>query len=244
MGRYDGRLKVYHNGTWKNVQQLRVYRNGSWIDFGNNESSITKSLYVRQNGSDKRITRNRVDTPRSETVGLGYHQGAWSISTQQVYCFNNTGGVTNVKFYARFNVKAGGACRLFEFKSTYFNNCSFYAGIKADGTVYYTLTDYQWAGMSWTHNAGRINMGYDQSSWQTIEFVGNTGSNTLYVYVNGTRYDFPRHTAWHSNSTGSVGDNNLRIATNGTFQINTAGSAFTSISEDKTTNYYTETRWV
>lgn len=244
-GRYDDRLKVYKNNAWHNAKRVRVYKNG-WVDLGDDQSNNTKSLYVYKNGSRTRITRNRQDVQKSRTVGAGYHQGSWNINTRQQYCFNNTGGATNTKFYAYFKVKASGACRLFEFASSYFSGCSFYAGIRSNGKVYYTLKEYQWAGNQWTHETtAAITMGHDAANWQTIEFIGDIGTNTLYVKVNGTSQGFSRHSAWESDSTNAyVGDSNLRIATDGTFKINTANSPFTSITEDSTTEYYTETTWV
>lgn len=249
MGRYDNRLKVYHAGTWKPVSRLRVYVNGAWKDFGDNTSSNTNALYVNTGTQNKRVTRNRNDVQRSETIGAGYHQGAWSINTRQQYCFNNSGGATNTEFYAYFKVKASGAGRLFYFASSYFRNTFFDSGINANGTVWYRVKEGGGNG-SWnptdnTHTtSAAIQMGFDKG-WQTIEFRGSRGSNTLYVTVNGVSQGFPRHTAWESNSTGgTVGNNNLRIATDGTFRINTASSPFTSIKEDTTTRYYTETTWV
>lgn len=242
----DGRYKkiAVHNGsTFTQPTRVRIYKNGGWVDFGTNESGNTNSIYVIKNGNPIRATLNRKDTQKSRTVRLGYHQGAWGITTQQVYCFNNTGGATNHKFYARFNVKASGACRLFEFRSTYYD-CSFYAGIYANGQVYYTVKDNQWIHTSFTNKAGSINMGHGVGSWQTIVFEANAGSNDLYVTVNGNTQSFSRRTAWETGSEGTVGDGNLRIATNGTFIINTCDSPFTSISEDTTTEQYTETTWV
>lgn len=247
-GRYDDRLKVYKDNAWHNAKRVRVYKNG-WVDLGDDQSSNTKSLYVYKNGNRIRITRDRHDEQKSRTVGAGYHQGSWNITTRQQYCFNNTGGATNTKFYARFNVKAkaGTAVRLFEYRSAYFgDNCKIYAGIRSNGKVWYRLTDYQWSGRYWDHETtAAITMGYDAATWQTIEFIGDVGTNTLYVKVNGVSQGFPRHSAWESNSNNAyVGDSNLRIATNNTFKIDTANSPFTSITEDTTTEYYTETTWV
>lgn len=242
----DGRYKkiAVHNGSrFTQPTRIRIYKNGGWVDFGVNDSGNTNSINVIKNGRSVRATLNRKDTPKSRTVGAGYHQGAWGITTQQTYCFNNSGGAGNHRFYARFYVKTSGACRLFEFRSTYFD-CSFYAGIKSDGTVYYTVKDNKWIHKTFTNEADKINMGHGVGSWQTIVFEGPAGSNYLYVTVNGNQKSFDRRTAWETNSEGTVGDGNLRIATNGTFIINTCDSPFTSISEDTTPEYYTETTWV
>lgn len=255
MGRYDSRIKVYQQGQWKDVKRLRVYANGAWQDLGDNTSFNTNQLYVRNNNRDVRITRDRVDTTKTETVGLGYHQGEWSITTRQQYCFNNTGGATNTKFYAKFKVKASGASRLFYFASSYFWNTFFDSGISADGKIWYRVCDSggkTWSGASqqWTPSdnthttTAAIQMGFDRD-WQIIEFIGDKGTNQLHVKVNGVDQSFNRHTAWETYSKdGKVGSNNLRVATDGTFKIDTANSPFTSINEDKTTNTYTETSWV
>jgi len=249
MGRYDSRIRVYANGQWNNVNRIRVYANGAWQDLGTNDSANTRQLYAKSNNGQVRITRDRVDTQKSETVGLGYHQGEWAISTRQQYCFNNTGGATNTKFYAKFKVKASGASRLFYFASSYFNNTWFDSGINANGTVWYRVKDGggngSWTPSDNTHTTNAaIQMGFDKD-WQTIEFIGDKGTNYLHVKVNGVDQSFNRHTAWETYSKdGKVGSNNLRVSTDGSFKIDTANSPFTSISEDKTTRYYTETTWV
>lgn len=256
-GRYGDRIKVYYNNAWHTINRLRVYSNGNWIDLGTNDSNATQQLYaVNGTASPIRITRDRVDTPKTETIGLGYHQGEWSISTRQQYCFNTTApGVTKTKFYAFFKVKASGASKLFSFSSSYFWNTFFESGIRDNGKVWYRVCDSGgktwWNDTpSWTPNDNThetteaIQMGFDKG-WQTIEFTGDIGSNTLYVKVNGVSQGFARHTAWETSSTNEkVGSDNLRVATDGTFKIDTANSPFTTISEDKTTRSYTETTWV
>lgn len=249
MGRYDSRIKVYSDGAWHTLSRIRVFANGAWQDLGTNDSSNNRQLYAKSGNGQVRITRNRVDTQKSETIGAGYHQGEWAIGTRQQYCFNNSGGATNTRFYASFKVKANAATRLFYFASAYFNNTWFEAGIRSNGKVWYRVKDGGGNG-SWTpvdvvyETTAAIQMGFD-AAWQTIEFIGEKGTNTLYVKVNGTSQGFPRRTAWESYSKdGRVGSNNLRVATDGSFRIDTANSPFTSISEDKTTRYYTETTWV
>lgn len=253
-GRYDDRIKVYSNGSWHTVSRIRVYANGAWQDLGTNDSANTRQLYAKNGNGQIRITRNRVDTQKSETVGLGYHQGEWNISTRQQYCFNfrpspTSNGVSKTRFYAKFKVKASGASRLFYFASAYFGNTWFDSGINANGTVWYRVKDGGgnggWTPSDHTHTtSAAIQMGFDKA-WQTIEFIGDVGSDTLYVKVNGVSQGFARHTAWETNSkNGKVGSNNLRVATDGTFKIDTANNPFTSISENTTTRYYTETTWV
>lgn len=242
MGRYD-KIRVY-DGGWKQPSRIRVYKKGTgWVDFGNNTSFNNNTINVKKSSGFVRATLNRKDTERSETLYRGYHVGAYSLGTKQAYCFNNTGGAANRRFYAKMVVKANGACRLFDFYADHID-CSLYVGIRADGTVYYTLRDYQWVKTSWTHNAGRIAMGFGQG-WQTIELIGEVGSNTFTVKVNGSASSFPRHTAWSYNSYGTVGDNNgnLQIQHGGVY-INTYGDTFNTTYNDSYINKYTVTAWV
>lgn len=60
MGRYD-KIKVYNNGSWHTPNRIRVYKNG-WQDLGTNDSSNTKTLYVRHNNRFRRATLNKKTT--------------------------------------------------------------------------------------------------------------------------------------------------------------------------------------
>lgn len=243
MGRYDN-IKVYSNG-WKQPSRIYIYKkNKGWVDFGDHSTSYNNTdIHVRKGKSFVRATKYRKDTKHKDPVSLDYHVGAYGLGTKQAYCFNNTGGATNKRFYAKMVVKAKGACRLFDFYAEYID-CSLYVGITSDGTVYYTLRDYQWSKTSWTHYAGKIAMGFGQG-WQTIELIGEVGSNTFTVKVNGSASSFPRHTAWNYNSYGTVGDNNgnLQIKYKGV-EINTYGQSFTDSYNDTYINEYTTTEWL
>ena len=139
MGRYD-KIRVYNNG-WKQPSRIRIYKKGTgWVDFGTNTSSNNNTINVKKSSGFVRATLNRKDTEKSETLYRGYHVGAYGLGTKQAYCFNNSGGASNKRFYAKMVVKANGACRLFDFYADYVD-CSLYVGIKSDGTVYYTLRE-------------------------------------------------------------------------------------------------------
>lgn len=248
MGRYDNRIKVYKDGEWKTIKNIKVYRNGVWVDLGNNDSDNIRSLYVRKNNENVRVTRNKMETTRTVTTTADYQQRNTNISTVQQYCYTNTGGATNRRFYVKMKVKASGACKLFEFSSA--GLFSFYAGIKADGTVWYKIIDNYFVKSSMTNNASKITMGFD-AEWQTIEFIGEkgaSGANAFKVKVNGTTTSFRLFTAWDARtwrgSSGNVGANNLRICTDGSFVINTADAPFTSLVAETETTTVTDITWV
>jgi hypothetical protein len=241
MGRYD-KIKVYDNG-WKQPSRIRVMKNGSWVDFGTNTSSNNKTINVKKSSGFVRATLNRKDTEKSETLYRGYHVGAYDINTKQAYCFC-TSAAPQKRFYAKMVVRAKGACRLFEIKANVFD-CSLYVGIKADGTVYYRLRDYQFVGKTWEHTVGKISMGFDQG-WQTIELVGDVGNNRFKGWINGVNTSSESyHTAWNDNSYGYVGDNNgnLQIQHGGVY-FNTYGNTFNTSYNDSYINKYTVTTWV
>ena len=245
MGRYDERIKVYHEGAWKPVKQLRVHQGGRWLDLGTNDSDNARELLVHIGGESKRVTRNRHEKAIQYVNSLGYHIGNAKITTLQQYCFNNSGGATNREFNINMKVKASGACTLVSFSTG--SNFSFKAGIKSDGTVYYELKDKAYAKNTYTHNAGQIQMGFDKD-WQTVKFYGGVKAGVFKVIVNGVTSQFSIHTAWDAKSwggsTGTFGANNLRIATDGSFIINTANAPFTTLTEVKETVNDVEVSWV
>jgi len=247
-GRYDNRLRVYKNGTWYNAKRVRVYKNG-WVDLGDDQSDNTKSLYVYKNNSRVRVTRNKNVTPREVTTSAGYQQRETTINTVQQYCFTNTGGATNRRFHVVMYVKANAATRLFEFWTG--SQFSFYAGVRSNGEVYYTIKDTQYIGTTFTNTANhRISMGFNQD-WQKIEFIGEkgaSGAEAFNVYVNGNRTGFRLRTAWDARSwggsNGKLGSGSLRISRNHSFEINTADAPFTSLVDETTTTTVYDTTWV
>lgn len=246
MGRYD-KIKVYSNG-WKQPSRIYIYKkNKGWVDFGDHATSYNNTdIHVRKGNSFVRATKYRKDTTHKDVVSLGYHVGAYKLYTKQAYCFYNTGGAANRRFYAKMVVRAKGACRLFDFYADYID-CHIYVGIKSDGTVYYKLRDGEWAKNSWEHKAGKIAMGFGQG-WQTVELVGdcNGSGSVMKVWINGQESgSFPRHTAWSYDSYGTVGDDNgnLQIKHKGV-EINTYGQSFTDSYNDTYINEYTTTEWL
>lgn len=115
MGRYDSRLKVYDGSVWKNVKQLRVYNGSSWIDFGNNESTLKRSLYVKDaNLVDKRITR---DHSVYNIPGEIYGTGKFNILPKGNFQFYNyTSGPKGVdfNFQGTFRKTASGDITIFK----------------------------------------------------------------------------------------------------------------------------------
>lgn len=244
-GRYDNRLRVYKDGTWYNAKRVRVYKNG-WIDLGDDQSDNTKSLYVYKNDSRVRVTRNKNVTSRVVTTSAGYQQRETAINTVQQYCFTNTGGATNRRFHVIMYVKANAATRLFEFWSG--SQFSFYAGVRSNGEVYYTIKDSLYTKRTYTDTADhKISMGFDKG-WQKIEFIGEKGASTFNVYVNDNRTGFSLRTAWDARSwggsSGKLGSGNLRISRKHSFEVNTADAPFTSLVDETTTTTVYDTSWV
>lgn len=98
MGRYD-RIRVYHNGQWKQPTRIRRYYYGTWQDLGDNNSSNTVSMYVRNSsGASKRATLNRQDY---DYIVDQWAQGSFSLIPAYgfQYCTYNTDGATNRNWY-------------------------------------------------------------------------------------------------------------------------------------------------
>lgn len=81
MGRYD-KIKVYNNGSWRTPNRIRVYKNG-WQDLGTNDSSNTKTLYVRHNNRFRRATLNKKTTT---TVTDRWATGPFKVWPINGYC--------------------------------------------------------------------------------------------------------------------------------------------------------------
>lgn len=113
MGRYDDRFKVYHDGAFKNVKQLRVWNGLSWLDFGNNDSSSTRSLFVRNSsGGNSRVTRNReVYTIPGEVYGEGQFQ-LLPVYNFQFYNYSDSKG-GDFNFNGTFRKTSGGDVDLY-----------------------------------------------------------------------------------------------------------------------------------
>lgn len=114
MGRYDTRFKAYHGGAFKNVQQLRVWNGSSWVDFGNNDSSNVRSLYVRNaSGGNSRVTRNReVYTIPGELYGEGQFT-VLPAGNFQFYNYSSGPRGTDFNFNGTFRKVSGGDLDLY-----------------------------------------------------------------------------------------------------------------------------------
>jgi hypothetical protein len=83
MGRYD-KIKVYNGTEFVNPSRIRVYDGKVWQDLGPANSDFKKSMYVRHEGVNKRITLNK----QINTIeGDKYRDGAFTAQPSNGYCF-------------------------------------------------------------------------------------------------------------------------------------------------------------
>lgn len=239
-GRYK-KIAVHNGSTFTQPTRVRIYKNGNWVDFGANDSGNTNPIYVMKNGNPVRATLNKNTTTSTVTRYRGYHQGSIGTTTNQRYCFYNTAGVANTRFYVYIKFIAQGASNLLSFSANG-GALSFNLKVDANGRVYYDLYDGMFAGRSWSEELGYISMGFNQG-WQTIEIDSNWGSaSQLGTKVNGGDYRVKSwHTAWEAQAGGTIGSNNTRIQA---VNINTAGGAHTYVPNDSYTETVTNVSWV
>lgn len=114
MGRYD-KIRVYHDGSWKQPKRMYVYNNGTWVDFGTNNSSNTRSVNVRYGNDWHRVTLNRKDTTKER--GEFYAQGRFYIYPENAFCY--WPDKTNWGFYMNVRKVEAGDKILFYTYSTY-----------------------------------------------------------------------------------------------------------------------------
>ena len=62
MGRYD-KIRYWDGSNWRQPSQVKYWNGTSWVDLGTNESSNTKSLYIRNGNTWQRKTLNRTYHP-------------------------------------------------------------------------------------------------------------------------------------------------------------------------------------
>ena len=83
MGRYD-KIKVYNGTEFVKPNRIRVFDGEVWQDLGTDDSDFKKSMYVRHDNQNKRITLNKTIT---EIAGDKYRDGEFTAVPYNGYCF-------------------------------------------------------------------------------------------------------------------------------------------------------------
>lgn len=164
MGRYDNRFKVYDGGVFKNVWQLRVWNGNSWVDFGNNDSSNTRPLYVRNHsGGTSRVTRNReVYTIPGEVYGEGQFQ---LLPAGYFQFYNYSSGPRGTDF--NFNG---------EFRKVWDGDLDLYYS-------YYTKdSNHAYIRITWMNN-GRIRIMTKYGSYSNTVYSNNAVGKNQWVHI-------------------------------------------------------------
>ena len=203
MGRYD-KIKVYHNGQWKQPTACRVYQNGTWVDIGANDSDNTKSIYVRKNNNYVRATLNKKTTT---VVTERYANSPFNLLPASGFCWNPPDGA----WYFRGTVR----------KTTSASKRVFYCG---DSSANYSV-------QLWWEDDGRLTFicryngnenrfsssnSVGANQWVYINVFSNAGSKRVYMDFNGVRTESgSMYQAFEiSNAWNAVGDANIQFKDN------------------------------
>lgn len=223
MGRYD-KIRVYHDGQWKQPTQCRVYYNNAWQDLGTNDSYNTRSLYTLKNGNYVRATLNRQDY---SVVTDRWAQGSFSLLPASGFCFcPKSSNAGNYNWYFRATIRKTSDTDQQIFRCGASNS---YIRIlwKADGHIQVTSSYNGTAYSMTTSNAvGANNTVY-------LNVYANKGSYTTYVEFNGVTTSGNLSASFRiNNATNQVGDSAMQFRNNlSAAGVNGSGSTY-SVSFD------------
>ena len=220
MGRYD-KIKVYHEGQWKQPTYCRVYSNG-WQDLGDNTSYNTKSLYVYNNGSYVRATLNRQDY---SYVTDRWLEGQFNLLPAYGYCYcpkSSSAGNYNWYFRATVRKPTDGEYQIFKVTQG-----SSYIKITwlSDGRIQ-VKSSYNGASPSTVTSSNSV--GANQDVY--LNCYANKGSYTFYIVFNGiTTSGNCTGTFKGGSSTNVVGSAGLQFRGNVSASgINGSGNTYSS----------------
>lgn len=222
MGRYD-KIRVYHNGQWKQPTYCRVYSGGQWKDLGDNTSYNTASMYVLKNGSYTRATLNRQDY---SYVTDRWLEGEFNLlpAYGYNYCPKSSGG-TAVSWYFRATIRKpdNGAYRLF-YSGTGNTNGYIQLWWQNDGTIKVTAC---YRGTVKTLTSSNA-VGANQDVY--LNAYANAGSYTFYINFNGVTTSGTVGASYlYGGTTNTIGSAGLQFR--GTVSVggcNGSGNAYSS----------------
>ena len=177
MGRYD-KIRVYHDGAWKQPYRLRVYQNG-WVDLGTNDSSNTRTLNVRSGNSWRRATLNREDY--NYTSGEEYAYGRFALYPKSAYGYNPS--KASWGFYMKVRKTSAGSKYLLDIHNVTGSNDTPYFKViwRDDGYIEiknkYSSTEYTLVS----------NVSYGLNQYISVNIYALKGSDRVYLEVNGNQ---------------------------------------------------------
>jgi hypothetical protein len=219
MGRYD-KIKVYNGTEFVKPSRIRVFDGTVWQDLGPDDSDFKKSMYVRHDNANKRITLNKTYV---DILGDSYRDGAFTAQPYNGYCFCPTSTKAGAYgFELQLYIKRGAAGAKNIFKSW---------GIKLPGNyIYITLNEDNTIKIStsctFDSNGNLINYSRGDSrttsikiqegAWNFVKIWANKGERIVRVQIGDQQENLSGLSyTWLVYSDNSVGDTGLYIKDTG-----------------------------
>lgn len=205
MGRYD-KIKVYNNGSWHTPNRIRVYKNG-WQDLGTNDSSNTKTLYVRHNNQFRRATLNKKTTT---TITDKWAVGGFTALPENGFnSWPDKGRPFKFSIDSMKKTTNGSQVRIFHFWTSASGS---YIKIVWD-TDGYVRAHFSYAGAERTVTSSNA-IGANQAVSFSIETWNNTYGAYATMYLNGVWAGGYVNSISYGSASNYVGDGNIQFRGN------------------------------
>ena len=251
MGRYD-KIKVYNGTDFVNPSRIRVYDGKVWQDLGPANSDFKKSMYVRHEGINKRVTLNKqINT----VTGDKYRNGAFTAQPYNGYCFcpisSNAGSYS---FHVEMYIKRGstGAKNIFKSWGKWVFENNIFIRLNADNTINIaTSCTYDSKGNKIDYARGdnkNTTLKIKDGQWNHIKIIANKDEKIIKVTLNGVEESLSGlNYTWLVYSDNAVGDNGLYIRSDGLYISSVDGNGDAHTHTDAYANVnetYTEESWI
>ena len=244
MGRYD-KIKVYNGTEFVTPNRIRVYDGEVWQDLGTADSDFKKSMYVRYEDTNHRVTLNKNVT---EVAGYSYKNGTFSATPAAGYCFcpssSYGGGTFNFEAY----IKRGttGELTMLNLYTTNNSNNYFRVILNADNTVTVkTSCAYTSPYLVTRTTTAKINA----DDWNYIKVYSASGSKGITVTVNDSVITFSNviRSYQSTKARNTIGANGLYIRQDGfnlrsvDYYVNSSSYSTVPVNNTETN---TEINWI
>ena len=249
MGRYD-KIKVYNGTEFVTPSRVRVYDGEVWQDLGTADSDFKKSMYVRHEEANHRITLNRQEV---EVEGYSYRDGAFSATPTNGFNFcpasTSSGGATFL-FEAYIKRAKAGEIQIMKLGTSNEANNYFSLTLNADNTITMrTSCIYKSPYRETKTTTAKIN----PDDWNYVKATASKGSYNISVNINGVNQTWNNiaRSYLSQKANNSIGNTGLYIRGDG-FNLkgcgyDTDGSppaySYSTVPVNNTETY-TEVNWI
>ena len=219
MGRYD-KIKVYNGTEFVKPKRIRVFDGSVWQDLGPDDSDFKKSMYIRHENTNKRITLNKtyVDIP-----GDSYRDGAFTAQPYNGYCFCPTSAKAGAYgFELQLYIKRGtaGAKNIFKSWGIKLPGNYIYITLNADNTISVSTSctfDSNGNLINYSQGASRTtSIKIQEGVWNFVRVWANKGERIVRVKIGYQQENLSGlNYTWLVYSNNSVGDTGLYIKDTG-----------------------------